>query len=105
MWVLRVEKYERGQLRTTQPSGRVEVAPPTGVQNEGGTKTLLESDEVYPEPGPGAGRRGGPGWSSGRPYGGRLLARASSCSSPSRCLSSRSFCRIRREALVWTKRR
>lgn len=34
----------------------------------------------------------------------RLLERASSCSSPSLCFSSRSFCRISSEALVWTKR-
>jgi len=35
----------------------------------------------------------------------RLLASASSCSSPSRCFSSRSFCRMSSDALVCTKRR
>lgn len=35
----------------------------------------------------------------------RLLKRASSCSSPSLCFSSRSFCRMSSDALVCTKRR
>lgn len=33
----------------------------------------------------------------------RLLESASSCSSPSLCFSSRSFCRMSSDALVWTK--